>query len=369
MTTLQFHSILPDALRDVYSPSDLVTFSISVGMGRALLNGSLKLEGALGVSLGGNRLSIVDDVRLDPELGAHALLAEVNTISDELGVIEQTGASLSRAVKQLRELSRRPSDLFSGSDVAALRSPDELLTAALLRGTLAPGQQTDVDAPNFSFSPVVALNRASGPVAFSKTGRIRVTVRLATVQDALFGGSADATASYGIINLRLTCQSVPDSFAQAKVTMRGFATADSTVQTRSGNVSTRLPAVCSAITVSMIEAARRSAYTYNTAVSERPTGITQLVLQLNDTVNGRVSAPLHDEAEMLRLALAATGGGKHNAITPQALSKLRKFHIGYPLGTALDLSAVPFNIQITADAISNQTPWVVTIIGHSIFAI
>jgi hypothetical protein len=191
------------------------------------------------------------------------------------------------------------------------------------------------------------------------------------VSDALFGGGSDATVAYAISNLRLTCHSVPDALAPAKVTMRGFSTAETTVQSAAASISTRLPAVCTSISVSAIPASRRGSYVYNTAESERVTGLQEMVLMLNDTVSGRISQPLDDEAEVLRLAIAAVGGGGgHNSVTPEELVALHKWHIGYPLGAPVDLSKTPFSVQIVTDgSISNVTPWVFTVIGHSVFSI
>ena len=367
---LQFHSIDPDSIRDFYTSNDLVTFSVSVGDGRALMPGTVRLEGLLAVTVGGAASSTAD-IRLDPFLGANALFAEVNTESVLLGVIEQTGAAYTRAVRQISDLTLRPTDLFTGAAVASLQSPDVLLTQQYVNGVLPIGSAGPPDPIDFSVTPVIAVNRASGAVAFSKTGQLRISVRLATVSDALFGGGSDTTVAYAISNLRLTCHSVPDTMAPAKVTMRGFSTAETTVQSAAASISTRLPAVCTSISVSAIPASRRGSYVYNTAESERVTGLQEMVLMLNDTVSGRISQPLDDEAEVLRLAIAAVGGGGgHNSVTPEELVALHKWHIGYPLGAPVDLSKTPFSVQIVTDgSISNVTPWVFTVIGHSVFSI
>jgi hypothetical protein len=368
---LQFHAIDPDSIRDSYASNDLVTFSVSVGDGRALMPGSVRLEGLLSITAGGQRVSN-EDVRLDNYLGANALFAELNTEAVNLGVIEQSGASYARAARQISDLTKRPTDFFTGTAVAALQSPDVLLTQDYVRGVQPVGQTGDPDAIDFSIAPTIALNRASGAIAFSRTGQIRVTVRLATVQDALFGGEVDANTSYTITNFRLTCHSVPDSMAPKTVSMRSFSSAESTVQSASASISTRLPAICSSVTVSALPVAKRGSYVYNTAESERIVGLQEMVLMLNDTISGRITQPLDDEAEVLRLAIASVSAGPeaHNSVTPQHLAALHKWHVGYPLGTPVDLSRTPFTLQLTTDgSVSNANPWVITIIGHSIFTI
>lgn len=362
---MTYHSVNPDALKDSYGPSDMVVFSLSAGQGMALLNGSVKLEGKLNVTRAGTRVASTDDVRLDNVVGVHSLLAEVSTEAVSYGAIEQTGSQYARYVRMLYDTTRRPTDTFTTLSVAALQSADELVTKAILTG-YPLSNNADAGPPSFSFTPLIGINRASGPLAFSKTGEVRLILRLSTVADCLFGGDVDSTTTYAITDLRCTFNSVPDSLApKGKVTMRTFVSATSSLQSRTSNVTTRFPAICDSISISFISQARRSANVFNNLQCERVSGLQECVLELSNVANGRLGAPINDEAELLRLYLESFGAAK-NSITPQQLKALRRYGVGFSLGQPIDLSKTPFTLSITADGISNQSVFVVSIIGHAI---
>lgn len=368
-----FHDIRPDAFQDFYSEGDELSFTLFAGNDRAIVPGTICLEGNLTASINGAFTDAPGDleqaiVYLDPMLGAHGLIRGTSTATEGSRQIENIGA-YAKGVRMIHDGTRARMNLFTKVDQATLMAPNGSDTTKFLEGeflqTSAGGARTPT---SFSFAPHILLNKASGPIAFARTGAIRITFRLARRLDAFFGPGAldNATFAYRIAGARLRYNTVPVSQAPAAVVGRSFMTTEHTLASQVSTVTTIFPSrAVDSFTMafrSIVDLA--SPVRQKSAYNNDRIPFDEIVVALNDAINGPITKPVRDEQEGLRLGLMSLGGSALNAMDQHKLALDDGFLLGYPLGQTMDITTVPFTISVNSPIISQANPYILTTVAH-----
>lgn len=368
-----FHDIRPDAFADFYTDGDEVSFTLFAGNDRAIVPGTLCFEGRLQATVNGSFTDasgdlIDDEVYLDAAIGAHGLIRGTSTATEGGGQLENIGA-YAKGVRMITDGTRSRFNLYTKIDQAAMIAPTARETSFYLEPTVLANE---LDLASFSFAPHILLNKASGPVAFARTGAIRTTFRLARKQDAFFGtGAFSPDFAYRIVDARLRYNTVPVSQATAAVVGRSFMTSEHTLASSVSTVTTIFPSRA----VDSFTIAFRSIADLATAVGRRSSynndriAFDEIVIALNDAINGPVTKPIRDEQEALRLGLMSVGSSALNSLDQHKLGLDDGFLIGYPLGTTMDVTQVPFTVSISSPSINATQPFIMTTMAHVVTSI
>jgi hypothetical protein len=378
---VQWHDVMPDGFKDTYVPDDALTFTLFAGNGRAIVPGTLLLEGRLEVTVNG--FAGATDLKdrpnmafLDQQLGVHSLIAGTDTAIESRGQVENIGA-YARAVRMVTDGTRSVYDVSTKSDLAALRFPTAPCSIAYLQGPTVKdtGQNPNADQPvgtfndlvSFSFAPHICINKASGPVSFARTGHIRTTFRLGRAAGVFYGpGVNHAGFSYRITGLRMRYNTVPVSNAPASVACRTMMTSEHTLATNTSSITAVFPsAAVDSFTLSFRSQAALSTPADNAFVTERVAGLNSLVISLNDAINGPITKPVRDEQEALRLGRMSLGSSPLTSQSQGRLAAGDGWLLGYPLGRPMDVSRVPFTVVMSAEGISNNDPFLMTVLAHA----
>jgi len=367
-----FHDIRPDAFTDFYFEGDELSFTLFAGNDRAIVPGTICLEGIINASTSGQFTDAPGDllanvVYLDPSVGVHGVIRGTSTATEGRGQIENIGA-YAKGVRMIMDGTRSCADLYTKIDQAALIAPLARNTSVALEGEIADLARGIGRKPSFSFAPHILLNKASGPISFARTGAIRITFRLARRLDAFFGPGAINTAAfnYRLEGVRLRYNTVPVTQAPAAVVGRSFMTAEHTLASRVSTVTTVFPSkavdsfTLAFRNISDLASATRIFSSYN---NDR-ISFNEVVISLNDAINGPITKPVRDEQEALRLGLMSLGGSTLNGMDQHKLAQGDAFLLGYPLGQTMDVTQVPFTVSIDSDMIDAQDPYLLTTMAH-----
>lgn len=378
------HDVRPDAYKQEYHGGETVSFTIMAGPNRALIPGTLMLEGSIQVAkIGtfptddpGTVLSVADFIFCDAQTGLHGAIQGTNTATEANGQLENITA-YPQTVRMMADATTSRLDLLTKSKIAALRAPVDYMTSQLLTGTLVKesgsnttsyrgGVQRDA---TFSFPPQIAVNRANGPIAFSRTGQIRITFRLADARNFLFGPGVGGSTDYRLLNLNLRYNTIPSDDAPPQVMARTDMTSQHTLSTQTTSIDAIFPAgAVDSFTLSFRNQASLSDPTQNHLITERLTGLNLLTFTVNESLTGPVTKPIYDEVEALMLGMESMGSSMHNSQEATRLARLDGWLLGYPLGSPTNVAQVPFGLIVSADAISNLTPFLLTIVAHATIA-
>jgi len=384
---VQWHDVLPDGYKGTYTAGDEPSFTLFAGNGRAIVPGTVVLEGSIECSINNfvNKINVLDaedHANLDKQVGVHALIRGTNTANEARGQIENIGA-YPTAVRMTVDGTRTEVDVSTKSDLAAIRTPIEHVGLLYLNGAVVtdtgvldqPGPPPVYFNPvgsytqdaTFSFAPQIILNRASGPISFARTGQIRTTFRLARETDAFYGPALnEVDFSYRITGLRLRYNTIAATHAPAAVQALTYMTSEHTLSSNVSSITTVFPAAdVRSFTMAFRSQIALQDAAANSLITERLIGLNSLVISLNDAINGPITKPVRDEMEALRLGLMSLGSAPLNSQIQARIAASDGWLIGYPLGQPMDVSRVPFTVTISADAISNLTPYLMTVVAHA----
>lgn len=363
-----FHDVRPDAFQDSYSGSngDEMSFTIFAGNDRAIVPGTLCLEGDLDATIDGSFNDTSGDLitgalYLDPSIGVHGLVRGTSTATEGAGQLENIGA-YAKGVRMVTDGTRSRFNLYTKIDQAAMMAPTARETSIYLEKSEVGGVSVK---PSFSVAPHILLNKASGPVAFARTGSIRVTFRLARKNEAFFGPAVNtATFDYRILNARLRYNTVPVTQAPAAVVGRTFMTSEHTLASSVSTVTTVFPSKAVDSFTMAFHNIVQAVPGFRSAYNNDRIAFDEIVIALNDAINGPVTKPIRDEQEALRLGLMSLGGSALNSMDQHKLGLGDGFLLGYPLGTSMDVTQVPFTMSISSTAIDAGSPVILTTLAH-----
>ena len=370
--SLKYRSIFPLSQQPGYFPNDNLDFVLNLD-GEKLLPGTVTLEGSLEVTEVGTNAHVgpTDKVYYDPLVGAHALLRDITTEFQMLGIVENF-QNYPRLVKMKRlALTFDESLGTETSNCLELCVQNEKQAMGMLQG------QNDVDFTlPFSLKLLNVLNATSAPIASSSIGMVRMRLRLAPVAEFLYGEDFNNDWTYKITDLRLRYQTIPDDGKKQPVQMEVYHNYRTLLDTTNVNVSTFVPGQAMAVQASFIRQSDENDPNQNYLVCQPPPGkppltasddeehfdygIERYYLAINDTDTALVGFTLQSREEILLNALRAFGGNlmKYGALLRRmknpAFKRADGYLAGIPFGGLLDFSRNKFAAQIETQCNSSD---------------
>ena len=315
---------------------------------------------------------------VDPLVGAHAFYDTMTTSMDKVGQVESI-QDYGRFIKTIAQAKESRTDMFKGSKVCELKAPNANWSETVLKGTSStrnddagaavPGLVITDDA-DFSIKPTICLNSAvggDGTMSFRKSGSIRLTLRIARALSAVYGPSvstsAEATAaSISLKNMKVHFATVPDDGSDAPLTMNNIVNIQSTIQSTFANISCQVPAVCRAVSATVIRADRQNAGGLDNPLQcEVLPEFKTVEFIYNNTINNSlVSYQINDYAELLERYVKSVSDSDHSHTSMWEIKHNAGFGIGLTFDGLMDLRRQRFQIQISS-SVSSGSPYAISL--------
>tara|TARA_R110000796_G_scaffold63084_4_gene145383 strand:+ start:2482 stop:3660 length:1179 start_codon:yes stop_codon:yes gene_type:complete len=317
---------------------------------------------------------------VDPLVGASAFFDTMTTTLDKVGQIESI-QDYGRWIKTVEQAKTARTDLFKGSAVCELKAPNANWVKTVLRGTSASraldGSAANADGleisdqADFSIKPMICLNSAmggDGSMSFRKTGPVRLTLRVARALSALYGPSvsppsAGTVAKVALSNLRIHFASVPDDGTDAPMTMSNIVNIQSTIQSSFANISCQVPAICRAVSATVIRTSHQNAGgLHNPLACEVLPEFRTVEFIYNSTINNSlVSYQITDYAELLERYVKSVSDSDHSSTSMWEIKHNSGMGIGLEFADGLlDLRRQRFQIQISS-GVNSAEPYAMSL--------
>lgn len=353
----QNNTIFPLSTADKYQQNSVVDFLLAFE-GKAIVQNSIRITGKVRVatetaigSNTGDALDVSKDVFIDGTVGIAGAFQSITCTTDQQGVIENQNEA-PRFVKAKSVAQSTAQQLFTDTrNVTELRTGVDEHTRAILAGN-----STNVGADRqipFSWKPDCAFNKSSQHISYKKTGGVKLSLRLATNSQFLYGSDA-GNYSYALYDLRLEYQTVPDK-GSGNLAFETIHMIKTTAESNNTSISTRVPAVVQSVSMVFHKDAQLNTAVYNHLQLEEPPAISRVTFSFNDSLTTYYNFSLETVQELLynyQMSWGVDGGSKSNLNFPM-LNKNANFGVGMPFGQYIDMTkGSKFGVNILSDITS-----------------
>ncbi len=378
MANIQYHTVESETANASNSFSEFNTADfILTGEGRKYLKNSLRLEGTIVVKKNGVEKTLVDDFRLDNQIGFHGMIESVSTDVQSMSQIENLNQYPVYA-KMLASSSMMAEDFCRADMVAEGRGAVDANGVYVLEAVAASNKQATgaaavltSEAP-FCLKPNMCLNRMTGgDYSFNKYGYIRVSINFARSNHFLFGLDCDGTMSYEVKNLKLRYTTVPEDGANVKILMNSFVSIKSTMNSQNASFQARVPSdAVLGVAMSFLKQTDESSAKENTYQLQKMPNINNIKFLFSDTQNRFISYTIDEVSDMLDRGVKSLRYAGHSGAQPQMLHGNEGFIVGTPFNAVSSLRNTKFTTLIETDSptISAQ-PVIVRSFFHTLVSI
>lgn len=358
--SIRYHQVFPSNNKVEFNPEDLVDFELDA-FGRDLVRNSIEISGTLEtfktVSGTDSRILKADDgfLFLDKNAGAHSFIENVSCSTVNQGNLESIGFSYPRFVSMLNVLQKQDQDKNNVEDALEWIYPDKSLTNNYLRqGILSDGTNSLNFDQTFNFKPHIVFNRTDQNVPFSKTGKMRISLNLSSVEkmieDKLTVTNIESI-TYKIRNLKLYFRSVPENTSIKNILAQKFTPLKTTISSSLANMSLNVPSqAVTGVSMSFQNVANEGDKSKNNNQLEK-ININGLQFFFN-SANSYLNYKLDNLSEILIRGLKSISPSNDEAlyqINNKNLGNNENFIIGSDMDGVIDLSQNSFDIQIESD--------------------
>lgn len=347
---MSLNVIYPSSTRDVYSQNDIVDFLISYENKRVMMN-SIRITGVVRVVNASSPYGRVDtskDVKLDSVAGIHNAFQSITSSCDNFGIIENN-TEYPRTYRMKMNASQVNTMMANESDkTCELRLGMDSKSKFLVLGNNAPdsdnGEGKDV---SFSFKPDIALNKSSDDISYGKCGALKVSLRLSTNSQFLYGNDA-GNYKYELRNLQLQYYSGPDKKA-SNLAFETLYSVKSTAESNNTSLSTRVPAVVRSVSCVFVQQLHLDSAKYNNLIQERPPDVQRVEFSFNDNTTQYVSFVFKNHDEILYNYQRSLGyNGKSNMSQTHLWREGDYYGIGLPFNQLVDMRQSKFGLNIVS---------------------
>ena len=359
MPEMLYHQVQPQSEKSIYNQFDQVSFLISVGEGRSLVQNSVRICGDLRVLQAGSGLTgqVSTGSRcVSRNTGASAVIDSISVQTQNQGLIENS-QNYARYVEMDSVASLNELDMNDGVHACELKSCTQQAMESLAKGitpSLTTGTAVTLD-PDFSIKPLICLNKMDRDLPFDKSGIVTLQVNLQRNMTALFGALQDSAASYELRNLKCTYKSIPDPKNSAPTNMGTVYNVKSNILSGTASISANVPAVCDAVAINFIESAHDSTPVYSSYKMENIQTVDEVQYLFNDSTNSLVAYQITDQQEMVERFIDAMSNSSHNQCSIDNWRANSGFGLGLNFETPVDLSTNRFTLQLSS-GVTNANP-------------
>jgi len=381
---VMYHSVDPQNLLPSYPEFTNIDFVLSFE-GRAIEMDSVRIEGELEILVGAgeNAFGTTDPstenqkIFVDRFIGAHSLIESlsVNINGAQVDHVQD----YPRYVKMHTTAVHSQGDMFMAEHACEMKTPSlELMREQLMGEAVGqdPGNGGDGSKlqdvmrnnPDFSIKPMCVLNQAVGALPYSRSNDIRITMNTNRNGAVLFGENVDANTKYNIKNLRCTFRSAVDAGQNQPILAKRVLSVKQNYATTEASLQTRVPAVCTGVSVSVLSNAKLNALNANTNDLDKIDGLNRVEYLFNDSTNQMITYRLRNQAEWIERYLDSFRDSrtKENAATLSNIASNNVWGLGLDFGGDIDLRNQNFALQLSRNG---TDPYVVYFYFHSLLTL
>lgn len=377
MSSIKYHEVIPSNNKTFYGADDLVDFEFH-SVGRDLVRNSLEISATIQVfkTVSGTQARVVKTdagkLFLDKSAGAHSIIENVSCSTLNQGNIETIGFSYPRFVSMLNVLQKRSQDNNDMAQALEWVYPDKELSNTVLRqGVITDGTQSEFFDQTFNFKPKVVFNRTDQNISFSKTGSMRMSMNLSTVEkmieDKLTVANLDQI-SYKLSNVKLFYRTVPEDPTIKTIIAQKFTPLKTTISSTLASMSLNVPSQsATGCSISFQKVSNEGLSSVNNSQLEK-INVTGLQFFFN-SANSYLNYRLTSVSEILLRGLKSISPKNDESmyqIDGQTLGNNENYIVGTDLDGIIDLSQNSFEVQIESDLTANTN---VYLMFHSIVSI
>ena len=350
-----YHQVQPQSIQAKYSEFNQLDFLISVGEGRSLVPGSVRICADLLVEEAADTRST--GLRTyNRNCGGHSFIDSIQVQTQNQGLLENS-QNYARYVNMDANASMDNLDMLDSKNACELRTVSELISTDMCQGiTHNVGTGADiVSDTDFSIKPLICLNKASRDMPMSKTGLITLQVNLARNMSALFGNAQDSATKYSLSNVRCQFKSIVEPKDPSPIEMGVVYNVKSNILSNTASISANVPAVCDSVAINFIQNQHENVPVYDSYKNESVEGLEEVQFIMNDQTNSLVTYQLTDQTEILQRFIDAMENTSHNQVSLQKFRSNCAFGCGIKFTSPTDLSKNRFTLQLTS-AVNNNFP-------------
>jgi hypothetical protein len=366
MSKFLYSQSVPENNKSAYTSYDTVDFVLT-GEG-ALMANSVRLEGSLKVLFAGTQSTNADATTFNPRTGAHSFIDSITT-STSLGQIE-THDNYARLVAMEEAATKDRNDTLDAESVCELKSPSVQYSKDYCNAmTTNNGGTSEIDLYDFSIKPQICLNKmVGGNLDFDKVKYIKVSISLARAAECLYGIST-SNATYELSDLKLVYNEVDASGDD--VSMRTIIGLKQSLNSAFSNISTKVPAVCDAVSCSVIKQVHEANQIYDNQRLENIDDLESVSFLFNNSSNQYVTYSIRDKGELIGRFINSLGDTGRNDVSAERFKSNDSFGLGISFGEFVDLTNQKFNIQIKtgSNGINNANQFSIFMYFHSVIKV
>ncbi|MDF1853368.1 MAG: hypothetical protein P1U85_21200 [Verrucomicrobiales bacterium] len=360
--SIQYHQIFPQSFKSSYLQNDVVDMVMTFE-NQSMVAGSIQITGKLVINKAGTPIDYTntDDVKFDSMVGIHSAFQAITCLTETGGVLENNN-EYPRYVKCKAQVGFSNSQVGVESNLAnELRTGDENST---ITKALAINNGNDRGI-SFSFQPDVAFNKSNAHIPFNKSGVMKLTLRLATNNQFLFGANMDSTYSYEIQDLQLHYRTIPQTSVK-QLQFNSVESINNTVESNNASLATRVPAMVQSVSCVFIREANANQDVPNNLSLEIPPDVERVEFSFNDSTTQYISFVLEDREEIIYNYQRSWGEKMKNNMTLELLDHSgRSYGIGLPFNQFVDMSNQKFGLNLKS-SISNQDKYKIFMFFRSV---
>ena len=354
--SLLYKAVLPDSIRGAYKPNENVTFKLSFE-GHKIKKESLRLNGVLKFTdTTGDATTDFKDCQYDALTGIHGAFVGIVTEFDKVGVVENLQEYPRWHKMKMGALQDDSQALAVSDNVTSLKLSDDRMTNSFLYGA------KDTKVLPFSCNIDIMMNRTNNDIPYSKTGDIKIQFRIASNAEFYSASDTTRTRNWVLEDLELTYQCSESLPADKKKVVSGTAyyNVKHTISSNLASISTKVPAICNAVSCSFIPTADENQQAKNNLAVVRPPGISSIKWNFNDSLS-MVHFEMKTDEEILHNYFASMGRSPYHYVRSR---NYNNFGVGLNFGTPVDLNKNKIGLEFTS-SVDNTAPYSLYMFFHS----
>mgnify|MGYP003629605214 CR=1 FL=1 len=368
MSGVQYSYADPEEVKSVFGEYDVVDFMINTSQN--IETGSIRLEGELFVTQDGSaRCDNTTNCYYNFRTGIHGVIESISTQLGGSGNVIEYLQHTNRFLNMKECATKHSDDYFNGLDICELKVATSEQAKEICRGKVYQNSGNFIQDMDFSAKLQFCLNKVTAD-SFSLSNYndlIKVSVSLARNNAFLCGSGVNSNSKYELKNLRLTYRTLPAQPAQP-ISARSYVSLKQTLQSNNINVSSRVPAVVSGVSVSFLQQSKENTPTDNNAQLEKPPAPSELRWSFNDATSNYITYSILDLGEMVELGNASLGGGygkRHNQLQTTDQGGINSFILGADFNGMIDLRNQKFTMELKS-AINSGIPVICFMFFHNV---
>lgn len=358
----------PEQVKASFGEYDVVDFMINTE--RNIEVGSIRLEGDLFISQDGtHRATNTSNCYYNCRTGISGVIENISTQLGGSGEVVEYLQHYSRLLNMKECATKHTDDYFNGLDICELKVGTPEQAKQLCRGKVLQDSGDTVVDNDFSHKLQFCLNKANSPsISLSKyNDLIKVSISLARNNSFLSGEGVGGASKYELKNLRLSYRTLPAQ-PTPNLMCKSYVSLKQTLQSDNINVSTRVPAVASGVSVSFLQQTKENTTVDNNSQLEKPPKPTELIWSFNDALSNYITYSILDEGEMVDLGASSLGGGyskMKNQLQTTEQGGTNGFLLGADFNGMIDLRNQKFTMELKS-GISQGIPMICFMYFHNV---